>query len=75
MYFKYFFISVTIGTILIFIIQAIVFVKKIAIQGGLINGDTYTGLFDTGLMPIPIMFFSISFIFLVLYIYKDLKIK
>ncbi|MBC1605859.1 hypothetical protein [Paenilisteria rocourtiae] len=75
MYFKYFFISGTVGAILIFIIQAINFLKKVAIQGGLMNGDTYPGLFDTGLMTVPIIFFCTSFIFLLLYIYKDLKIK
>ncbi|MBC1436196.1 hypothetical protein HB848_12685 [Listeria rocourtiae] len=64
MYFKYFFISGAIGAILLFIIQAINFLKKIAIQGGLMNGDTYPGLFDTGLMTFPIIFFCISFIFL-----------
>ncbi|EUJ42291.1 hypothetical protein PROCOU_17450 [Listeria rocourtiae FSL F6-920] len=63
MYFKYFFISGTVGAILIFIIQAINFLKKVAIQGGLMNGDTYPGLFDTGLMTVPIIFFLYQFYF------------
>ncbi|EUJ32359.1 hypothetical protein PCORN_02262 [Listeria cornellensis FSL F6-0969] len=75
MYFKYFYTSGIIGFILLFFVQAINFVKKIAIEGGIIDGDPYPNLLGTGLMPIPIIFFCISFVFLMLYIYKDLKIK
>ncbi|WP_311773272.1 hypothetical protein [Listeria booriae] len=75
MYFRYFYISGAIGLILLFVAQSLDFVKKIAIEGGLLDGSAYPNLLGTGLMPIPIIFFCISFVFLMLYIYKDLKIK
>ncbi|MBC1936236.1 hypothetical protein [Listeria grandensis] len=75
MYFKYFYVSGIIGLILVFVVQVINFIKKVAIQGGLLDGDAYQGVFNTGLMAIPIIFFCISFVFLMLYVYKDLKIQ
>ncbi|MBC2371330.1 hypothetical protein HBP98_04825 [Listeria booriae] len=45
MYFRYFYISGAIGLILLFVAQSLDFVKKIAIEGGLLDGSAYPDLF------------------------------
>lgn len=75
MNFQYFIKSGFIGLILLFTIQAMGFLRGLMIQSGFMDGSVDQSLMGTKLIVIPILFFVISAIFFLLWLYKDLRLK
>ncbi|AHI57175.1 hypothetical protein ACP0AK_10320 [Listeria ivanovii] len=75
MNFKYFMLNGIIGLILVFLIQSLQFIRVLAIKSGFMDGSPDYNLLTTHLVIVPIVFFIISLIFLLLWLYKDLEIN
>nr|WP_250210536.1 hypothetical protein [Listeria seeligeri] len=67
--------SGSIGLVLIFFVEALQYMRISMIDGGIMEGVTSFDLLGTHLLVVPIIFLVISVIFLLLWLYKDLKIN
>lgn len=75
MNFLYFIKSGFIGLILLFVIQLAGFLRGLMIQSGFMDGSVEQSLMGTKLIVIPILFFAVSAIFFLLWLYKDLRLN
>lgn len=71
--FKFFLVFGTIGLCQLFTIQFLSKIKNMLIVSGTFSGDRTATFFSSSLLIIPVLFFIISFIFLMLFIKKDLE--
>ncbi|HFK1126527.1 TPA: hypothetical protein ACGY6Z_000001, partial [Listeria monocytogenes] len=60
-----------IGLILLFVIQVLGIIRGLLIQSGFMDGSIDQTLLGTKLIIVPIIFFTISVIFFLLWFYKD----
>ncbi|MBC1378239.1 hypothetical protein [Listeria innocua] len=60
-----------IGLILLFVIQVLGVVRGLLIQSGFMDGSINQSLLGTKLIIVPIIFFTISIVFFLLWFYKD----
>ncbi|CBY77447.1 TPA: hypothetical protein H1126_000172 [Listeria monocytogenes] len=71
MNFNFFVKSGFIGLILLFVIQVLGVIRGLLIQSGFMDGSIDQTLLGTKLIIVPILFFTISVIFFLLWFYKD----
>lgn len=71
MNFNFFVRSGFIGLILLFVIQVLGIIRGLLIQSGFMDGSIDQTLLGTKLIIVPIIFFTISVIFFLLWFYKD----
>ncbi|HDT9129734.1 TPA: hypothetical protein REA67_001495 [Listeria monocytogenes] len=71
MNFNFFVRSGFIGLILLFVIQVLGIIRELLIQSGFMDGSIDQTLLGTKLIIVPIIFFTISVIFFLLWFYKD----
>ncbi|HAA3503873.1 TPA_asm: hypothetical protein GEI12_00830 [Listeria monocytogenes] len=71
MNFNFFVRSGFIGLILLFVIQVLGIKRGLLIQSGFMDGSIDQTLLGTKLIIVPIIFFTISVIFFLLWFYKD----
>ncbi|HAC3786563.1 TPA_asm: hypothetical protein GZO31_09200 [Listeria monocytogenes] len=71
MHFNFFVRSGFIGLILLFVIQVLGIIRGLLIQSGFMDGSINQTLLGTKLIIVPIIFFTISVIFFLLWFYKD----
>ncbi|EAC8522639.1 hypothetical protein JH72_06935 [Listeria monocytogenes] len=71
MNFNFFVGSGFIGLILLFVIQVLGIIRGLLIQSGFMDGSIDQTLLGTKLIIVPIIFFTISVIFFLLWFYKD----
>ncbi|EGR8654655.1 TPA: hypothetical protein H1589_001835, partial [Listeria monocytogenes] len=64
-----------IGLILLFVIQVLGVIRGLLIQSGFMDGSIDQTLLGTKLIIVPILFFTISVIFFLLWFYKDYQKK
>ncbi|EAD1845520.1 hypothetical protein L8Z86_001438, partial [Listeria monocytogenes] len=64
-----------IGLILLFVIQVLGIIRGLLIQSGFMDGSIDQTLLGTKLIIVPIIFFTISVIFFLLWFYKDYQKK
>ncbi|HFK0004629.1 TPA: hypothetical protein ACGXV3_000663, partial [Listeria monocytogenes] len=69
--FNFFVRSGFIGLILLFVIQVLGIIRGLLIQSGFMDGSIDQTLLGTKLIIVPIIFFTISVIFFLLWFYKD----
>lgn len=74
MNFKFFLVNGIIGLILLFCIQCMQFVRGLFIQSGLMDGSVDKNLFATNLIVVPAIFLILSVVFLLIWLYKDLRV-
>ncbi|EIZ2040341.1 hypothetical protein MOS24_000001, partial [Listeria monocytogenes] len=60
-----------IGLILLFVIQVLGIIRGLLIQSGFMDGSIDQTLLGTKLIIVPIIFFTISVFFFLLWFYKD----
>ncbi|ECZ2716622.1 hypothetical protein F7S09_13950, partial [Listeria monocytogenes] len=60
-----------IGLILLFVIQVLGIIRGLLIQSSFMDGSIDQTLLGTKLIIVPIIFFTISVIFFLLWFYKD----
>lgn len=75
MNFNFFVRSGFIGLILLFVIQVLGIIRGLLIQSGFMDGSIDQTLLGTKLIIVPIIFFTISVIFFLLWFYKDYQKK
>ncbi|EAK8504393.1 hypothetical protein B9094_09235 [Listeria monocytogenes] len=75
MNFNFFVKSGFIGLILLFVIQVLGVIRGLLIQSGFMDGSIDQTLLGTKLTIVPILFFTISVIFFLLWFYKDYQKK
>ncbi|EAD7165405.1 hypothetical protein D3Q40_11160, partial [Listeria monocytogenes] len=73
--FNFFVKSGFIGLILLFVIQVLGVIRGLLIQSGFMDGSIDQTLLGTKLIIVPILFFTISVIFFLLWFYKDYQKK
>ncbi|PVZ65945.1 hypothetical protein [Listeria monocytogenes] len=71
MNFNFFVRSGFIGLILLFVIQVLGIIRGLLIQSSFMDGSIDQTLLGTKLIIVPIIFFTISVIFFLLWFYKD----
>ncbi|EAF8959632.1 hypothetical protein A2O22_11480 [Listeria monocytogenes] len=75
MNFNFFVKSGFIGLILLFVIQVLGVIRGLLIQSGFMDGSIDQTLLGTKLIIVPILFFTISVIFFLLWFYKGYQKK
>ncbi|EGC0089631.1 hypothetical protein H8U17_000645 [Listeria monocytogenes] len=71
MNFNFFVKSCFVGFILLFVIQVLGVIRGLLIQSGFMDVSIDQTLLGTKLIIVPIIFFTISIIFFLLWFYKD----